>query len=429
MSYSTDRYNRRVAISDIPERDLTSIRLPVLGRVVASDGVVPWLVLDAAGEPVEAIVRYLRDFVARGNRPGSSRSYAYDLHRWWRFLAAIEVQWDRATACEVRDFVLWLQATTKPRRDARTASAATAGKINPVTRKRHLSDKYEPTTVRHSNAVLRSFYEFWIEVGEGPLVNPVPREHEERRPNAHHNPLEPYRAEGRLRYNPKLPKRRPRSMPEERWRDLFSSMRSNRDRAILSLAIGTAARANELLGMTLADVDWGDQLIRVRRKGSGAEQWLPASPEAFVWLRLYINDVGDVGLSDPLWWTLRRRRRGPDGELERQPLNYEALRAVLRRANEQLGANWTMHDARHTCALRMVRDERLSLRDVQTILGHAEVTTTQIYLEEDDYEVIARVREHLADRTERDARPPTPAQGYRQADLDVLFGGGPAHGR
>jgi hypothetical protein len=39
--------------------------------------------------------------------------------------------------------------------------------------------------------------------------------------------------------------------------------------------------------MTSADVDWGNQLICVRRKGTGAPQWLGASPESFVWLRLY----------------------------------------------------------------------------------------------------------------------------------------------
>ena len=60
----------------------------------------------------------------------------------------------------------------------------------------------------------------------------------------------------------------------------------------------------------------------------------------------------------------------------RVPLTYDALRAVLRRANDHLGANWTMHDLRHTCALRMTRAEGLSLRDVQTVLGHAHLSTT-----------------------------------------------------
>jgi integrase len=108
-------------------------------------------------------------------------------------------------------------------------------------------------------------------------------------------------------------------------------------------------------------------------------------------------------------------------------LTYDALRAVLRRVNDVLGTNWTMHDARHTCAMRMVRDENLSLRDVQSVLGHANLTTTQIYVEADEHEVIARVRRHLADREAQTAAPPAPnpvSSGYDPADLSVLFGVG-----
>nr|WTB36374.1 site-specific integrase [Streptomyces sp. NBC_00830] len=108
------------------------------------------------------------------------------------------------------------------------------------------------------------------------------------------------------------------------------------------MVISNASRANEVLGIRCADVDWGDQVVRVRRKGTDAEQWLPASAEAFVWLRLYLDAVGTLQPSDPIWWTLRRRRQGT-AELARQPLGYDALRAVLRRANEVLGTNWTMH--------------------------------------------------------------------------------------
>jgi integrase len=335
----------------------------------------------------------------------------------------VGVEWDAATSTEIRDFVLWLQRTTKPRLTPRTASAATAGTINPVTRKQYLDDRYQPRTIRHSNAVLRSFYDFCIERGDRPLVNPVPRERPPgRRVHGHHNPLEPFRPEGRLRYNPKVPKRRPRAMPDERWLDLFQAMTSNRDRAILALAISTGARMAELLGIHGGDLDWGDQLIRVRRKGSGAEQWLPASPDSFVWLRLYLADIQGVATNEPVWWTLRRRDHGSGRE--RQPLSPDTLRAVLRRANALLGANWSLHDLRHTCALRMVRDQRLSLRDVQTILGHARLTTTQIYLEEDDHEVIARVRRHLSDRGEQAGRPtPSVAAGYDPGDLAVLLGG------
>jgi integrase len=320
------------------EREVDVIRLPQWGRVASMpDAVVPFAVLDAAGLPVEPIARFLRDFVARGRRPGSVRSYAYALLRWWRWLIVVEFEWDAVTSAEVREFVLWLQRTTKPREASRTKSAATAGTINPITRKSYLDDRYQPRTVRHSNAVLRAFFEFWIGRGEGPLINPVPQERKNgRRPNAHHNPLEPLRSEGKLRYNPPVPKRRPRVISDQRWKELFAVLRSDRDRAIVAIVISNGARAAELLGVRSADLDWGDQLVRVRRNGTDAEQWLPASDDAFVWLRLYLDQVGELGPSDPIWWTLRRRRR-VSGPLCRQPLNYDALRAVFPAAERGAG--------------------------------------------------------------------------------------------
>jgi len=404
------------------DRDVRALRLSGWGRVAASGGLVPYLVVDPDGVPVEPIRRFLREFVARGHAAGSVRSYAFDLLRWWRFLQVIDVRWDRATSAEVRDFVLWLQQAGKSRRVPRTRSLATVGQVNAVTRKQYLGDRFAARTIRHSNAVLRCFYEFCIEAGGGPLVNPVVTDRGRgRRANAHHNPMEPFRAESRLRYNPKAPKAAPRAMPDERWVELFAAMRSNRDRAVLALAISTGARAGELLGLRVADVDWGDQLIRVYRKGSGAPQWLPGSAEAFVWLRLWLAELGEPGTDDPVWQTLRHRS-GPGVDKRRRPLTYDALRAVMRRANDTLGTNWTMHDLRHTCALRMLRSQTLTLRDVQTILGHAQLTTTQVYLITDDHEVLARTHRYLAEREQ--LPEPLPAAGYDGDDLAVLLGGG-----
>src|SRR6266545_3036224 len=161
---------------EMSERDLGSIRLPSWGRVVRAAGPVLRLVVDPSGQPVEPIRRFLADFLARGNAAGSVRSYCFVLCRWWRFLQAVDVRWDRATSAEVRDLVLWLLSATKPRAAARTVSKSTAGQLNPVTGKQYLGDGYAPRTIRHSNAVLRAFYDFWIEAGEGPLVNPVLRQ-------------------------------------------------------------------------------------------------------------------------------------------------------------------------------------------------------------------------------------------------------------
>ena len=118
-------------------------------------------------------------------------------------------------------------------------------------------------------------------------------------------------------------------------------------------------RAAELLGASCGDVDPGAQLITVIRKGSRALQQLPASPDAFVWLRLYqaqMEGLVSLAADEPLFWTLRRPFR---------QLSYHAARAMFTRANRALGANWTLHDLRHTAAYRMARDPQMPLTDVQ----------------------------------------------------------------
>jgi integrase/recombinase XerD len=144
-------------------------------------------------------------------------------------------------------------------------------------------------------------------------------------------------------------------------------------------------------------------------------------------LRLYLADLGRLPQpEEPLWWTLRRRDYGTG--LTRQPMNYEALRAVFRRVNAALGTNWTMHDLRHTAALRMSRDPSLTMRDVQTILGHAHLSTTaDVYMVEEYDQVIQRVATYLADREERKERGATAVAGNYDGDaLTILFGSDPA---
>ena len=75
----------------------------------------------------------------------------------------------------------------------------------------------------------------------------------------------------------------------------------------------------------------------------------------------------------------------------------------------------------------MSRDESLTMRDVQTILGHSHLSATaDVYLVEDEAQVIRRVRQHLAEWEQRilQAAPPA-AAGYDAGDLSVLFGGIP----
>jgi hypothetical protein len=102
------------------------------------------------------------------------------------------------------------------------------------------------------------------------------------------------------------------------------------------------------------------------------------------------------------------------------------------RAAATLGANWTLHDLRHTAAYRMARDPQLPLADVQWVLGHAHLSTTQLYLTPMPGDVIAGLLAHHrrghaigsmgAAGEQPDTGTPTPS-GYRPESLNVLFGG------
>ena len=79
-------------------RDLDRLVVGRWGSVRPGGSGVAWVVQDAEGLIVGPVAEFLRDFAARGNSAGSVRSYAYVLLRWWRWLAAVGVDWDRATA-------------------------------------------------------------------------------------------------------------------------------------------------------------------------------------------------------------------------------------------------------------------------------------------------------------------------------------------
>ena len=356
--------------------------VPRCGLLEATgDPFEPYRLVDAHGVVVGPVAVYLRELQACGRPATTQRSYGMDLLRWFRFLWAAGIGWDQATRAEARDFCRWIQLAAKPAPGApRTGGARVrrGGKdaVNPVTGKPAPAVTYAAATRAHSESVLRAFYDLHLEAGTGPMVNPFPLSRSRRggRANAHHNPAEPYRDERSGRYRPVVVQRMPRCIPDKKFDQLFSALPSNRDRALVAFWVSTGARASELLGATTGDTDPGQQLITVIRKGTRFMQQLPASPDAFVWLRLYqaqMEGLVPAGRDQPLWWTLLRPFRR---------LAYHGAEAMFARANATLGANWTLHDLRHTAAYRMARDPGLPVTDVQWILGHAHLSTTQRYL-------------------------------------------------
>jgi site-specific recombinase XerD len=414
-------------INDDALRELSGLRVPLLGSVEATgDLFVPYRLVDGGGATVEPVGAFFAELAACGRPATTQRSYGMDLLRWFRFLWALGVDWEQATRVEARDFCRWLRVTVKPTRphwryptgDAPGSGVEPAvATVNAVTGKSSRGARYEAATVAHCESVLRGFYDFHLEAGTGPMLNPFPLSRERRSGRAHarHNPMDPLGGRRSGRYRPKVVAQVPRCIPDERFDALFAQLGSHRDRALVAFWVSTGARASELLGATVADVDPGQQLITVMRKGTRVLQPLPSAPDAFVWLRLYqaqLSGLVPAGRDEPLWWTLRRPFRA---------LGYDAARVMFTRANEALGSNWSLHDLRHTAAYRMARDPQMPLTDVQWVLGHAHLSTTQRYLNPVTEDVIAGVLAFHARNRDREPAA-TPAAGYRAESLKVLFG-------
>ena len=383
-------------------RDLSVLEVPAVGSLAATGSKwEPYRLLGPADQPEGAVASFFGDLLAAGRSEATVRSYGMDLLRWFRFLWAVEVAWDRATRLEARDFCRWLAISNGSRG---------SGRVTP----------YSVSVRVHSETVLRCFYDFHRDVGTGPMVNPFPLDRSRRggRAHAHRNPMEPCGNERSGRYRPRVVKRVPGSIPDAEFNEIFARLASHRDRALVAFYVSTGARASELLSVTQGGVDPGRQLITAVRKGSREAQELPASPDAFVWLRLYQVEMAGLiprGRTKPLWWTRRKPFR---------PLTYHAVHRMFERVNADAGTSATLHALRHTAAYRMARDPAMPLTDVQYVLGHAQLTTTQIYLTPRKEDVIERVLAHHADQVRRAAQQcaPPPAPGYRPETLEVLFG-------
>ncbi|MCX5317995.1 site-specific integrase [Streptomyces sp. NBC_00154] len=391
-----------------------------------TDPARPYMLLDSEGAVVTPVTAFFAELQACARPRTTIRSYGMDLLRWWRFLAGWGVDWNRATRLDARDFARWMQIAPKPARvhwrhrasgemTPTPTTRGAAGVPNAVTGRAGPGRLYSMSTRAHCETVLRSFYAFHLEEGTGPIINPFPAARERRRLPAAAGRSARQSAGGR--YRPSVPHRLPRRIPDSNFNELFAALRHNRDRALLAFWVSNGARASELLTSRQRDPLPGEQLLGVIRKGTAAFQQLPSSPDAFVWLLLYQDEAWRAGVPrgghEALWWTLRRPFR---------PLTYHAARAMLNRANELLGANWTLHDLRHTAAYRMARDPGLALTDLQWVLGHAHLSTTQIYLPAGRDEIVEAVRAHHERQALLAQAPAAPAAGYRADSLNDLFG-------
>ena len=148
---------------------------------------------------------------------------------------------------------------------------------------------------------------------------------------------------------------------------------SLRDVALLELLYGTGARISEAVGLAVDDIGRGDGLIRLAGKG-GKQRIVPVGSFAAAAVEAYLvrgrPSLASSGRGTP---ALFLNARG--GSLSRQSA-WAVLRAAATRAG--LGGKVSPHTLRHSFATHLL-DGGADVRVVQELLGHASVTTTQIY--------------------------------------------------
>src|SRR6266480_7991784 len=151
--------------------DPAGLVVPSAGRLVATgDRWEPYRLVDEDGVAVDSAGAYFGHLQAAGRAELTVRSYGMDLLRWFRFLWATGVAWDRAARVDARDFCRWLQVAGKPVRPHwRTQDRLGSGPPAVAS-----GVAYAPAVRAHCETVLRSFYDFHLEAGTGPLVNPFP---------------------------------------------------------------------------------------------------------------------------------------------------------------------------------------------------------------------------------------------------------------
>lgn len=153
---------------------------------------------------------------------------------------------------------------------------------------------------------------------------------------------------------------------------------ARRDRAILETLYGTGARVSELVSLSFADVDLHDGLIRLLGKGS-KERIVPVGRQAASALQRWFEPGGRPTMEPERW----SRRRDADAVFLNQRgsrLSRQGAWGVVRRYGTAvgLGARLSPHVLRHSCATHML-DHGADVRTVQELLGHASISTTQVY--------------------------------------------------
>lgn len=281
---------------------------------------------DSVDRPPMAIVRYLRHVeVERRMAANTLEAYRRDLTRLAEFAAGRD---RRIEALDRGDLEAFVRET--------------------------MASGLSPTSTARLVACVRGFYRFLRLIGEVPQ-----------------NPADDLHA-------PRTLTSLPHSLAFEEIEALLAApdtsiARGLRDRALIEVLYATGLRVSELVGLRLADLRLNEGFIKCMGKGS-KQRIVPIGDTATEWLERYLADARPV---------LAKRRETPwvfvnaRGGARLSRLGFwKLLKAYGRRAGVR--GRLSPHVLRHSFATHLL-ERGADLRSIQAMLGHADLSTTQIY--------------------------------------------------
>ncbi len=217
----------------------------------------------------------------------------------------------------------------------------------------HQTEKSKSSTAARRLSTLRRFYQFLLRQGR-------------------------ISADPTLRLeSPKLPRSLPKTLSEANVEALLNAPRvdeplGQRDRAMLETLYATGLRVSELVSLPMVAVSLDMGVVRVMGKG-GKERLVPLGDEAMDWLKRYFSEARPQLLHGRVSDAVFVTQRG--AAMTRQMFWY-----LIKRHAKQAGIDGALspHTLRHAFATHLL-NHGADLRVVQMLLGHSDISTTQIY--------------------------------------------------